>query len=773
MKILFNDSWTNFNGNESFNVSLPFDAMLREKRDVNNPNKKQAAYFCGGIYTFTKELEIKKEWLDKRISIFFEGVYNNAKVFINDEFIHENKYGYIEFEVDITNYVRVGNNVIKVIVDNSLVPCCRWYSGAGIYRDVNLIISDKDDIKDIKIITKSIEPAVINVSSSDKDTFAVSIFDKNNKMIYQGNNGDISLKNVDLWDIDNPILYTLRYNKNDEVKFGIRKVSLIKGKGLFINDKKVLLRGGCIHADNGLLGTESYKESEYRKVYKLKQEGFNAIRMAHNPCSRYILEACDELGMYILDEAFDGWYIPKEYHDSSRYFYDVYEYVLTQMVNKDFNHPSVIMYSFGNEVSETAYKEGVNLLKKMNDIVKNYDSSRPVTCGINLLIDAYAKMGFGIYKDKGEYKKEPLPYTSSKKENKSGSSFFNYWTQKLGKLLFFVSKWKMARVVADCCSENLDILGLNYGSGRYEIDAKRVPDRFMLGTETFVEELFYNWNVISKYPSIIGDFVWAAWDYLGEAAFGDWTYPSYKGLPITAGSGAIDLLGNNTAEMEYMKVVWGIRKDPYIGVFPLNHKGETPHISAWRFTNSIPSNNWQPFENDKCKIEIFSLEPYVELFINNKSLGKKKTKNARAYYSTRYKKGTLTCYSYDLNHNKVSESTLVSGEGINLSIKFENNISNENNIKYLDINFVDNDGNILPYIEEEVKVDINGTSLSLKGLGSAISVTDESYLSNKFTSYRGSLLAIFKVEGSERSIVNVTSKNGLTASLIWEGINNG
>ena len=771
MRYLINDSWTFLSvNNNSEVISLPHDAMLEEKRDINNPKKKQSGYFCGGIYTYIKELDIKKEWLNKDISLFFEGVYNNSKIYVNDVFVHENKYGFIEFEVSISQYIHEGKNIIKVIADNSLVPSCRWYSGAGIYRDVSLIVRNHKDIRDVKVITKSIDPVVIVVSGDNNASFNISIFDQKGCLIYEGANGEIHLDNVQLWDADNPTLYTLKYNENDEIKFGIRKIELIKGKGLFINNQKTLLRGGCIHSDNGVLGAVSYKESEYRKVYKLKQEGFNALRMAHNPCSRYMLEACDELGMYVLDEAFDGWYIPKEYHDSSRYFKDIYEYVLTQMVRKDFNHPSVIMYSIGNEVSETAKEDGIEWLGKLTNIVKTIDDTRPVTCGINLLLDVYANMGMGVYKDKGEYKKEPLPYTNSKqKEKKNGSAFFNYLVQKLGSLMFFISKGKGARNIADKASKKIDVLGLNYASSRYEIDSKRDPNRFMVGTETFIHELSYNFKMMNKYPNIIGDFVWAAWDYLGEAGVGDYTYPSYKGLPLTAGSGAIDLIGNNTAEMEYMKVIWGIRKEPYIGVFPMNHKGEIPFKSAWRFTNSIPSYNWQPFEGDKCKIEIFSMEPVVELFQNGKSLGKKNTKEAKAYYSVKYLKGNLLCKSFDKDGNEKSSSKLESNDGVKLLAEFESNRFNDDSIKYMSIRFIDSKGNLIPYMEEEVEINIDNQSLSLIGFGSAISKTNESYLANKFMSYRGALLAVFKVNSQKKAIINIKSESNLTTSIVWEG----
>ena len=314
---------------------------------------------------------------------------------------------------------------------------------------------------------------------------------------------------------ETPYLYTCKVSRGGEElteKFGIRTLEWSGKTGLLVNGKETLLRGGCIHHDNGVLGACSFADAEERRVRILKSQGFNALRMAHNPASRSLLDACDIIGMYVMDEAFDGWYIPKEYHDYSRDFLSDYKSVLAAMVENDYNHPSVIMYSLGNEVTETAAKRGIELCAEMRDTVHSLDGTRPVTCGINVLLDVYARLGIGVYSDKKEYKREPLPEGKGYKEKKSGSAFFNYWAEKLGKLFFALSKTNMAEKVVSDISPALDIVGLNYASSRYDKDAEKYPDRLMIGTETMSADLPYNWNRVLRHKQLIGDFVWSAWD---------------------------------------------------------------------------------------------------------------------------------------------------------------------------------------------------------------------------------------------------------------------
>ena len=751
-RLNFNDNWIFIKeGKIGRAVTLPHDAMLEEKRTADCPNGKNSGYFPGGKYSYTKKFVVDKKDLNKEISLLFEAVYRNATIKVNGQIAAKHKYGYTEFTVDITPYVKEGENVVEVNVDNSLEPNCRWYSGSGIYRNVWLEIKEKVHPTYLKVITKSFSPVIIEVQTDGKE---VLIYD-GNKIIASGSAGVFTLSNVKLWSAETPYLYrcvaTLG-NESLETTFGVRKLEWSAKTGLLVNGKETLLRGGCIHHDNGVLGACSYADAEERRIRILKQAGYNAIRSAHNPAPRAMLDACDKLGMYVMDESFDGWYIPKTYHDYSRDFDTEWKNDITAMVEKDFNHPSVIMYSVGNEVSETESKKGVETCGQLADFVRSLDCTRPVTCGINVLLNVYTMWGFGVYKQNGEYKAEPIATRKKYKEKKTGSAFFNAMAQKLGALMFFLSKGKKGDKVLRGAAEKLDITGLNYAASRYDPDVKKYSERMMVGSETMVTDLPYNWDRVKNHKAIVGDFVWAAWDYLGEACIGDWTYHSYKGLPLLAGSGTVDITGKIGAEAYYQQIIWGLRKKPFIGVRPMNHAKETASKSSWRFTDCIDSWNWQPFEGKKAVVEVYSQGERIKLVLNDKVVGNKKLKKYKALFKLKYREGTLTAIAYDKNGKELTRHSLSSGkEIIGLKAVPEKTVlkAGSDELLYLPIEFCDNKGNIVPYLEKKITITTEG--LTLLGFGSSLCKTNESYLDNVHTTHRGRALAVFKATERKKS----------------------
>ncbi len=748
MIVDFNKNWI-FSSESGIRqtVDLPHDAMITERRYAECRSGVSGAYFSGGVYTYEKTLTIEENKKGKYIALHFEGVYQNATVYLNDGKVAFHKYGYTEFTVDISDKVKVGDNTVKVVADNSLVPNCRWYTGSGIYRPVWLEICEKERIENIVVKTLSYTQRTVEIAATSATPVVCEIYD-GDIVVAKGGLGKFTIENAELWNEDNPHLYTLKLKSaTDErtVKFGIRKIEWSAEKGLLINGKQTLLRGGCIHHDNGVLGACTYYDAEYRRVKIMKEQGFNALRISHNPASRYLLQACNELGMYVLDEAFDGWYIPKEYHDYSRAFWENYKADLSAMVQKDINHPCVIMYSIGNEVTESGEEKGIKLAAEMCDFVKSMDDTRPVTCGVNILIDVYAKMGIGVYKDKGTYKAEPLPEDKKYKEKKSGSAFFNAFANKLGKLMFFMSKGKKAEKIARDFAPSVDILGLNYASSRYDRDVKKYPERLMLGTETMASELPYNWERVKKYPQLLGDFVWAAWDYLGEACIGDWTYHSYKGLPLLAGQGMIDITGKPLASMAFMQVVWGMRQKPYIAVRPLNHAKETPSTGAWQFTNAVDSWNWKPYNNHKAVVEVYSQGYYVELYVNGKKTGKKKLKDYKAIFKTKYKNGIVEAVSYDGDGKEIARHSLTTGgDKAQISVKTDKKRISAGQLAFVEIEITDEKGNLLPYIEKRVEIRSEGDAAKLCGFGSALCKTDEVFDKTYHNAYRGRCIAVFK-----------------------------
>lgn len=748
-------------------VDLPHDAMLLEKRDGGCRNGVNSGYFPGGKYTYEKTFELDAAMLGKSVVLHFEGVYQNCKVYANRKLADSHRYGYTAFDVDISDFVQSGENTVRVEVDNSLEPNCRWYSGSGIYRPVQLLIREKNHITQVHLETVDIHPAKlrVDVQTTQESAITVEVYE-GKKLVASGKPGILEVPEAKLWSGDNPFLYTVLVKTDTDervIPFGIRKLEWSAKTGLLVNGQCVLLRGGCIHHDHGVLGACEYYDAEERRIRILKKNGFNAVRIAHNPASQIILNVCDKLGMYVMNETFDGWYIPKTYHDYARWFDAEWKKDLTAMVESSRNHPCVILYSTGNEVSETATQKGVEVCKMLTDFVHSLDATRPVTAGVNVLLNVYANMGMGVYKDKGEYKPEPLPRKGGYKEKKTGSAFFNATAQKLGPLMFFMSKGSKGDKACLGAANGLDILGLNYASSRYDEDAAKYPDRMMVGSETMVADLPYNWERVKKHPQVVGDFVWSAWDYLGEACIGDWTYHSYKGLPLLAGQGMIDITGKPLASMYFMQIVWGLRKKPFIGVRPVNHANEAPSTGAWQFTNAIDSWSWQGFEGTKATVEVYADAVAVRLKLNGSEVGTKPVKKYKALFKVAYKSGTLVAEALDERGKVISSHSLTTaGTETVLTANPDKNVLRANNqdLCYLPIEFTDKAGNLKPYVEQRVEIDVSGAA-TLAGFGSALCKTDEVFDKNYHDSYRGRALAVLRAGNTPGKAVITVNSTGV------------
>lgn len=770
MIIDFNNNW-NFakEGEMTVPVTLPHDAMIIEQRDASCRNGVNSGYFPGGKYIYEKDFTVDETTLGQSIVLHFEGIYQNCSIKLNDKQLFEHKYGYTAFDVDISESVVAGKNHISIFVDNSLEPNCRWYSGSGIYRPVQMLIREKEHIETVHIKTVSIAPARINVdvdvSSNSGSDVKVEIWDEG-KLVAEGKPGVIEIPNAILWSEEAPKLYTcmVKIEKDERcLSFGIRELGWSAKTGLTVNGKEVLLRGGCIHHDHGVLGACEFYDAEERRIRILKENGFNAVRIAHNPASQITLDICDKLGMYVMNETFDGWYIPKTYHDYSRWFEEEWKNDVTAMVESSRNHPCVIMYSIGNEVSETASEKGALVCKQLRDFVHELDATRPVTAGINVLLNVYTNNGMGVYKDEGEYEPKPLPKLEGYKEKKTGSAFFNAMAQKLGPLMFYMSKGKKGDKASLGAAQGLDIIGLNYAASRYDEDAKKYPDRIMVGSETMAADLPYNWQHVKDLPQVVGDFVWSAWDYLGEACIGDWTYHSYKGLPLLAGQGMIDITGKPLAAMYFMQIVWGIRKEPFIGVRPLNHAKEVSTTGAWQFTNAIDSWNWPGYEGTKAVVEVYADAAKVRLSVNGKIVGTKTIKKYKAIFKVPYENGSITAEAIDEDGNVVSSHCLsTGGQETVISVAPEKEVvaAGSQNLCYIPIEFTDKEGLLKPFIEDEIEIDVSGAA-TLAGFGSALCKTDEVFHKNVHRAYRGRTLAVLRANEKAGEVSIVVKAKGM------------
>lgn len=751
-------------------MNLPHDAMIHEKRSADCPGGPAGGFFPGGIYCYEKKLEHLEGFSNRHVEILFEGIYKDAKVYLNDELIAEHAYGYTPFTVVLDGKLRAGQeNILKVEADNSLLPNGRWYTGSGIYRPVSMYVSGPAYIHSngVKIQTLSVQPPSIQVSVEHTGDEAEIYIKDGQKIIGTavGNQVQIELPDGKLWDEHQPHLYTCQVVLKKEGKqvdeteelFGIRKLAW-DTDGFYINGKQILLRGACVHHDNGILGACSYDISEERRVRKLKEAGYNAIRSSHNPASSGMLKACDKLGMYVIDETWDMWYNKKSKHDYSGDFMANYKEDIRAMVERDFNHPSVLMYSIGNEVSEPAKPKGVELAKEMAAFIHAMDDTRAVTGGINLMILTRSASGDDIYKEEGG-----MDDANAKQSEAMSSTQFNQMTAMVGTGMNNSANSKEADEIASPVLDVLDIAGYNYASGRYPLEGEAHPNRIIYGSETFPQDIVKNWKMVKKYPYLIGDFMWTAWDYLGEAGIGAWAYTSdgrgfNKTYPwLLADVGTMDILGNPNGELFLAQAVWGLLENPMIAVQPVNHPGEAPAKAVWRGTNAIPGWSWRGCEGNPAVVEIYGDGAEAELILNGISLGRKEVADYRAVFETEYHSGTLEAILYDADRKEIGRNSLASAEEeLQILLRQENKKALGGEPIYIDLSIQDKNGNVECNFDQKIKVTVTGGKLL--AYGSANPRTEEVFVSGEYTTYYGKGQIVVMKEGAGKIDVKVECK---------------
>ena len=666
-------------------VTLPHDAMLAEPRTALSAGGTNTGWYEGYDYEYRRTLTVPENALADTHILEFEGVYHNAEVWLNGQKAAFRPYGYTNFYVDCAPYLHAGENELRVIARNADQPNSRWYSGAGIYRPVQLWKARGAHItlNGVKIRTLSLQPAIVEVRVKTTAPGTVRLTVDDLPAVQQESDGEavftLTLDNARLWTPETPNLYTCRVSfADDEVTetFGVRKVEW-GTDGFLLNGKRYIIQGACIHHDNGLLGAVCDPDAVARKVRLLKENGYNAIRSAHNPCSKALLAECDRQGMLVMDEYIDHWYIHKTEHDYVDYFNEWWHQDLTDMVEKDYNHPCVVLYSTGNEVSETAQKRGIALTKEMTDFLHGLDDSRPVTCGVNIFFNFLSSIGFGVYSDEKAKKEAERAEKAKQRGEKAakkkavGSQFFNNLAGLLGDEFM-----KRGATLHGCdvktrdAFANMDIAGYNYGIYRYKHDLKKYPQRLILGSETFCNDAYKFRELAKQEPRLVGDFVWAGMDYLGEVMVGSWEYADYAetfdgGLGwVSAGSGRIDLTGKPLGEALYTRVALEADNGPYIAVCPVNHTGDRHSPSAWKMTNAMPSWSWTGCEGCKASVEVYARAARVELVLNGHTMGSKTLKNdCLARFSIPYESGTLEAVSYDAADHEIGRCKLQSAGG--------------------------------------------------------------------------------------------------------------
>lgn len=747
-------------------VTLPHDAMLAEPRTALSAGGTNTGWYEGYDYEYRRTLTVPENELADTHILEFEGVYHNAEVWLNGQKAAFRPYGYTNFYVDCAPYLHAGENELRVIARNADQPNSRWYSGAGIYRPVQLWTAKGAYItlNGVKIRTRSLDPAVVEVRVKTTAPGTVRLTVDDLPAMQQESDGEavftLTLDNARLWTPETPKLYTCCVSFADDVvteTFGVRKVEW-GTDGFLLNGKRYIIQGACIHHDNGLLGAVCDPDAVARKVRLLKENGYNAIRSAHNPCSKALLAECDRQGMLVMDEYIDHWYIHKTEHDYVDYFNEWWRQDLTDMVEKDYNHPCVVLYSTGNEVSETAQKRGIALTKEMTDFLHGLDDSRPVTCGVNIFFNFLSSIGFGVYSDEKAKKEAERAEKAKQRGEKAakkkavGSQFFNNLAGLLGDEFM-----KRGATLHGCdiktrdAFANMDIAGYNYGIYRYKHDLKKYPQRLILGSETFCNDAYKFRELAKQEPRLVGDFVWAGMDYLGEVMVGSWEYADYAetfdGGPgwVSAGSGRIDLTGKPLGEALYTRVALEANNGPYIAVCPVNHTGDRHSPSAWKMTNAMPSWSWTGCEERKANVEVYARAARVELVLNGHTVGSKTLKNdCLAKFSIPYESGTLEAVSYDAADHEIGRCKLQSAGGTTrLTLDAEEPTVKPGHLCYIRLRYTDENGITKPLVRGNIQVQVRGGTLV--GLGSACPFNKHSYLDSETDTYYGEALAIVRM----------------------------
>lgn len=779
---LFDDNWSFYKGDPAgaettaFNddswrkIDLPHDWSIeplpnQKPGEVigpfsrNSPGATATGYTIGGTAWYRKSFVLKADESYTQSIISFDGVYMNCEVYVNGKLLARHPYGYTPFDVDISSAVNPAGqpNLIAVKVRNE-GKTSRWYSGSGIYRHVWLIrkqpvhlaqngvwvsteslSADQARIKVSAIVenatdkTAPLRLIITLIRPDGKIAQRVSVPTSNistSKQIEQY----ITIKQPKAWSIEKPELYTAQVDVisngkvTDRTKttFGIRTIHFDATTGFTLNGKRVLLKGGCLHSDNGFLGSATIDRAEERRVELMKAYGYNAIRTSHNPPSKQFLDACDRNGVLVIDEAFDMWERPKNPQDYHLYFKDWWQKDLDALISRDRNHPSVIFWSIGNEINERVDSLGLAIEKELVAEVKRLDNTRPVTEAI--------------------------------------CSFYDHPNYK----------WE-STIPAFAM---LDVGGYNYMRSEYESDHVKHPERVMMGTESYAKEAFDYWQLVKKNPYVIGDFVWTAMDYIGETGLGNARLSDESGRGLLRSfpwfngfCGDIDITGSKKPQMLYRDVIWG-NSDLEMVVHAPIPEGKREIVSQWGWPNEWQSWNWFGNEGKTMEVRVFSNYPLIRLELNGKVIGEKKSGDKTKLITTfkvPYQPGTLRAVALKDGKEVASKQLSTTGQPAYIKLVADRKTikADRNDLSYVKILIVDARGNIIPDADIPVTLSVSGDG-EIAGSGSASPNDMESFNNPVCRTYRGQALAILRPlkNGKKGSIKLHVGAAGLTTGQV-------
>ena len=761
-------------------VTLPQDAMIFEERDPNAPSAAQMGFYPAKSYTYEKRFFVPEDWKNQTTEVTFGGVMSKAIVSLNGEAVYTNRYGYSQFTVDLTPYLRYGQeNTLQVAALNA--ECAsRWYSGCGIYREVELLQGGLLHIvpEGVRLTTLEVEDgcavvtADIRLHNGGLDAKTVKLhcalldtsgneaaFCENTVSSLAGEQLSSHMRlYVDsprLWSPGDPQLYTYRVQiledgqelDRTEGTFGIRTLQVDARRGLRINGEEVKLRGACIHHDNGIIGATTLEDAEEFRMKNLKEAGFNAIRSAHHPAGEALLRVCDRLGILVMDELTDMWEQPKNTADYSLDFPENWPTAVERMVSKDYNHPCVVLYSLGNEIPEIGRRSGRRLNRAIAAAFRKLDSTRFLTGGFNGFLAMAERQGEML----AEMARAEQAAASQAQSQSGGSEALNAAMSKISQNR--MDALSISRGLGEAMEEStceLDIAGYNYLTALHEHEHILHPERVIVGSETFPPEIARLWGIVRRNPHVIGDFTWTGYDYLGEAGIGIYHYcPERKEQgwfpDRIAYCGDINLNGYRRPVSYLREIAYGLRKEPFLAVERVNRYGQEDNTNDWKYADTLDSWTWTGYEGKPAVVHVFSPSKEVELFLNGRSLGKKQAGEEAGYdvvYETVYEPGELTAVSYTDGKEDGRFTLRTAAEPAKLQVKASKTDLSADGLScaFLTVDLLDAQGVPSRWEQKEITVSVEGPGV-LAGFGSANPTSEGSYQATTCAAYDGRVMA--------------------------------
>ncbi|WP_431074255.1 glycoside hydrolase family 2 TIM barrel-domain containing protein [Microbacterium phyllosphaerae] len=782
-------------------VAVPHDAVLATAR-VADSRQMASGYFPGVKGEYRTRIFAPVDWHDRHVVLEFEAVHRSAAVFLNGDLAARQPSGTTALLVELDTFLRYGADN-EIVVEFRADRDARWYTGGGIIRPVHLAVGPRVHIPlDGVVVTTpehDVESSLVQIITTVHNRETVPVVrwletsmlspagdvvgvDRTRVSVPAGGEAEVSQRILveapRRWSVDTPDLYRatslLTTGDGDEgqtdrsdVTFGIRSLHLDARRGLRVNGQPVKLRGACVHADNGVIGGAAFDAAEVRRVAILQAAGFNAIRSAHQPMSRAMLDACDRLGMLVMDELTDVWTVAKSPEDGSDVFLERWRSDLEAMVRKDRNHPSVIVYSIGNEIPEAATRSGSALTRAMAAATRTLDPTRYVTAAVNgalFVMDEAVDIDPELL---GGASLEPVTEINARSLS----------------LAERMSSLAVTDAVAELTEEAygaLDIAGMNYQDARYEIDHERYPHRVIVGSETFPTRIDRLWGLVLANPHVIGDFTWTGWDYLGEPGLGRMHYrddqPGGGALGaypfLLSSAGDIDITGERRPASYYREVVYGLRPEPFIAVRRPRTRGREMKPAPWSWTDSIPSWTWPDAGADPLEVEVYSDADEVELFLAGSSLGRQPAgveHGFRALFAVPYVPGALEAVA--VRDGIPAERTALQAAGTDRRLALSAELSDPDAaghcLAFVVVELVDDLGVRATDGDVEIEIDVDGAG-ALQGFGSARPETEESFADSRHRLYDGRALAVVRSSGASGVVLTASAPGLPSVSLeVW------